>query len=119
MDFFEQQHPARRKPGWILVAFVIAVAAIVLSINVVGGWIFLWATDQPFFPVVRALAAVPHSAYWVTAAVVRGVSVAGTLWRLRQLSGGGVAVADMVGARRIARDTGDLGEKRLLNVVEE
>jgi len=119
MDFFEQQHRARRRTGWILVAFVIAVAAIALSINVVGGWIFLWATDQPFFPVVRALAAVPHAAYWVTTVIVLGVILAGTLLRLRELSGGGVAVADMVGARRIGRDTGELGEKRLLNVVEE
>jgi len=119
MDFFEQQHRARRRTGWILLAFVIAVAAIVLSINVVGGWIFLWATDQPFFPVVRALAVVPHSAYWVTTVIVLGVILAGTLLRLHELSGGGVAVADMVGARRIARDASELGEKRLLNVVEE
>jgi Zn-dependent protease with chaperone function len=119
MDFFEQQHRARRRTAWILLAFVIAVAAIVLSINVVGGWIFLWATDQPFFPVVKALAAVPHSAYWVTTVIVLGVILAGTVLRLRELSGGGVAVADMVGARRIARDTGSLEEKRLLNVVEE
>ena len=119
MDFFEQQHRARRHTAWILLAFLIAVAAIVLSINVVGGWIYLVATDRPMLPVVRALAAVPHSAYWITSFVVLGVILGGTLVRLNELSGGGVAVADMVDARRVARDSNVPEEKRLLNVVEE
>ncbi|HTQ73429.1 MAG TPA: M48 family metallopeptidase [Burkholderiales bacterium] len=119
MDFFEHQHRARRNTGWILLAFLVAVAAIVLSINVVGGYIYILATGRPLLPVVRALAAVPHSAYVVTTIVVLGVILGGTLVRLNQLSGGGVAVANMVGARRIARDTGVPEEKRLLNVVEE
>ena len=54
MDFFEHQHRARRNTGWILLAFLVAVAAIVLSINVVGGYIYVLATDRPLLPVVRA-----------------------------------------------------------------
>jgi Zn-dependent protease with chaperone function len=119
MDFFEQQHRARRNTGWILLAFLIAVTAIVLSINVVGGWIYLVATERPLLPVVRALGAVPHSAYWITTIVVLGVILGGTLVRLNELSGGGVAVANMVDARRVARDSSVPEEKRLLNVVEE
>jgi len=119
MDFFEQQHRARRNTGWILLAFLLAVAVIVLSINVIGGYIYLVATERPLLPVARALAAVPHSAYVVTTLLVLGVIFGGTLARMHQLSGGGGAVAGMVGARRIARDTADLAEKRLLNVVEE
>jgi Zn-dependent protease with chaperone function len=119
MDFFEQQHRARRKTAWILLAFLLAVTAIVLSINVVGGYIYLVSTGRPLLPAVRALSAVPHSAYWVTTVVVLGVIAAGTLARLNELSGGGVAVAGMVGARRIARDSGAAEERRLLNVVEE
>jgi Zn-dependent protease with chaperone function len=119
MDFFEQQHRARRRTAWILLAFLLAVAAIVLSINVVGGTIYLVATERPLLPVGRALAAVPHSAYVITTLVVLGLILGGTLVRLRELAGGGAAVAEMVGARRISRETGDLEEKRLLNVVEE
>ncbi|HVQ61502.1 MAG TPA: M48 family metalloprotease [Burkholderiales bacterium] len=119
MDFFEQQHRARRNTAWILLAFLLAVAAIVVSINVVGGAIYLIATERPLLPVLPALAAVPRSAYVVTTLVVLGVILAGTLVRLNELADGGVAVAEMVGARRIARDTGSLEEKRLLNVVEE
>ena len=119
MDFFEQEHRARRKAGWILLAFLLAVAAIVLSINVVGGYIYLVAAGRPLLPAGRALAAVPHSAYVITTIVVLGVILGGTLVRLNQLSGGGVAVAGMVDARWISRGTGDPEERRLLNVVEE
>jgi Zn-dependent protease with chaperone function len=119
MDFFQQQQRARRNTAWILLAFLLAVAAITLSINVVGGYIYLVATGRPLLPVGRALAAVPHSAYVITTLVVLGVILGGTLVRLRELAGGGAAVAEMVGARRISRETGDLEEKRLLNVVEE
>ncbi len=119
MDFFEQQHRARRRTAWILLAFLLAVAAIVLSINVVGGYIYLVATERPLLPVGRALATVPHSAYLITTLVVLGAILGGTFARMHELADGGVAVAEMVGARRIARETGDLEEKRLLNVVEE
>ena len=119
MDFFEQQHRARRKTGWIVLAFLLAVAAIVLSINVVGGYIYLVATERPLHPVGRALAAVPRSAYVVTTLVVLGVIAWGTLARIYALASGGVAVAGMVGARLVKRDTADPGERRLLNVVEE
>jgi Zn-dependent protease with chaperone function len=119
MDFFEQQHRARRRTGWILLAFLVSVAAIALSINVVGGYIYLVVTERPLLPVGRALATVPHSAYVITTLVVLGVIFAGTFARMHELSDGGVAVAGMVDARRIARDTGSLEEKRLLNVVEE
>ena len=36
MDFFEQQHSARRHTGLMVLMFLAAVAAIVVSINVVG-----------------------------------------------------------------------------------
>jgi Zn-dependent protease with chaperone function len=119
MDFFEQQHRARRNTGWMLLAFLVAVAAIVASINVVGGYIYLITTERPLFPVVQALAAVPRSAYVVTTIIVLALILAGTLMRMHDLSGGGVAVAEMLGARHVPRDTVSPEEKRLLNVVEE
>ncbi|MGB5079470.1 MAG: M48 family metalloprotease [Burkholderiales bacterium] len=119
MDFFEQQQRARRNTGWIVLAFLLAVAAIVLSINAVGGYIYLFATERPLLPVGSALATVPRPAYVVTTLIVLGTIAGGTLARLHALAGGGGAVADMVGARRLKRDTADPGERRLLNVVEE
>ncbi len=119
MDFFLQQQRARRRTGAIVLMFLLAVAGIVLSINAVGGYIYLYATDRPLWPVVRSLAAVPHSAYGVTTLVVLGIIAWGTLTRMYELSSGGVAVAAMVGARWVKRDSADPQERRLLNVVEE
>ncbi|HUL92119.1 MAG TPA: M48 family metalloprotease, partial [Burkholderiales bacterium] len=119
MDFFEQQQSARRQTWLMVLVFLIAVAGIVLAINVVGGWIYLYATDRPLLPVVRALAAVPRSAYVVTTLVVLGVVAWGTLTRMYELSGGGASLALMVGARRVKRDSQSAPDRRLLNVVEE
>lgn len=119
MNFFEEQHRARRHTALMAVGFVLAVAAILLSVNVVGGYIYLFAAGAPVWPGLRALALVPHSAYWVTTAAVLGVVAWGTATRMYELSGGGVAVAEMVGAQRIRRDAQDPTERRLLNVVEE
>jgi Zn-dependent protease with chaperone function/uncharacterized tellurite resistance protein B-like protein len=119
MDFFEQQHRARRHTGLMVLMFLLAVAGIVLAINIVGGWIYLYATDRPLLPVVRALAAVPRSAYVVTTLVVLGVVAWGTLTRMYDLSGGGASLALMVGARRVKRDSQSPPDRKLLNVVEE
>ncbi len=119
MDFFLQQQRARRHTGAIVLMFLLAVVGIVVSINAVGGYIYLYATDRPLWPVVRSLAAVPHTAYLVTTLVVLGVIAWGTLTRMYELSSGGVAVAAMVGARWVKRDSADIQERRLLNVVEE
>jgi len=119
VDFFEQQHRARRHTGLMTVLFLFAVASIVLAINVTGGYIYLIAKEMPLLPVMRSLAAVPHAAYLVTTVVVLGVVAWGTLTRMYELSGGGAAVANMVGATRIRRDSQDSPDRRLLNVVEE
>lgn len=119
MDFFEQQHRARRYTVVMVLMFLAAVAAIVLSVNVVGGYVYLVAMERPLLPAGRALAAVPHSAYVVTTLVILGIVAWGTLTRTYELSGGGAAVANMVGARWVKRDSQNPPERRLLNIVEE
>ncbi len=119
MDFFEHQQQARRHTALMVLMFVVAVVAIVLAVNVVGGWIYLYATDRPLFPPVRSLGAVPHRAYAVTTLVVLGAIAWGSIGRLRELSAGGAAVAGLLGAQRIKRDSREPTERRLLNIVEE
>jgi Zn-dependent protease with chaperone function len=119
MDFFAHQDRARRQTTVMVVLFVLSVLAIVASINVTGAIIYIVLFSVPLDSAWTALTAVPHSAYWITSAVVLGVIAWGTLTRLYELSGGGSAVAQMVGARWIRRDTADVAERRLLNVVEE
>jgi Zn-dependent protease with chaperone function len=119
MDFFAHQERARKQTTLMVGLFLAAVVCIVLSINVVGGIIYVMIAEVPVTSIGQALGAVPISAWWVTTAVVIGIIATGTLSRMHALSGGGAAVAEMVGARRVKRNSGDEGERRLLNIVEE
>src|SRR6266446_5817499 len=119
MDFFEQQHRARSRTWLMLLLFVLAVAAIVAVLNIVGDAVYIWIFDPPILYERNLLQAVPRHVYGWSTAVILGVIAWGTGRRLYQLSGGGVAVADMIGARHMKRDTGEQSERRLLNVVEE
>ena len=118
MDFFEQQHSARRKTGLMLLLFVLAVAAIVAVLNLVGVAIYIWLSPKTLYS-ANLFAEVPRYVYGWSTAVILAVIAGGTTYRLYQLSGGGLAVASMVGARYIKRDTAEPSERKLLNVVEE
>ena len=109
MDFFAHQDRARKQTTLMVGLFLAAVVCIVLSINVVGGIIYIMAAEVPVSSIGQALGAVPISAWWVTTAVVIGIIATGTLSRMHALSGGGAAVAEMVGARRVNRGSGDEG----------
>jgi len=53
------------------------------------------------------------------ALVVLALVFLGSLYKTMALSGGGASVAEMLGGRRISRDSRDPAERQLLNVVEE
>src|SRR6266571_554689 len=119
MDFFEQQHRARRRTWLMLLLFVLAVVAIVTAFDLVCAIVYVWLFDVPIPNSNGLLQQVPRSVYlWSTLATLLVIGW-GTASRLVQLSGGGVAVADLIGARHVKRDTGEPAERRLLNVVEE
>lgn len=116
MDFFGKQEAAKTKTKVLVFYFLLAVVAIVLSVNAA-----LWVTIILFEPA----RAVPFKVWltgdyslWISSATVMIILI-GSLLRMAQLSGGGKAVAEMVGARRILPETSDSLEKRLINVVEE
>ena len=120
MDFFEQQHRARRRTWLMLLLFVLAVIAIVAAFDLVCAIVYVWLFDaQILYSTSGLLQQVPRSVYlWSTLATLLVIGW-GTASRLHQLSGGGVAVAELVGARHVKRDSGEPAERRLLNVVEE
>jgi len=59
MDFFEQQHRARRKTGLMLVLFALAVVAIVTVLNLVGVAIYIWLSPRTLYS-ANVFAVVPH-----------------------------------------------------------
>jgi len=120
MDFFEHQERARRNTTLLVVLMVVAVGGILLaSYAAVAG--FVIASDDPP-EVARAVGSTP----WWQPGVFAGVSAvllsivgSGSVIKSLQLSGGGEAVAGMLGGRLLPSDTSDPLERKLLNVVEE
>lgn len=120
MDFFAQQHRARRRTTLMVFLFVLAVAAIVLAVDLVAAatWLAL-AKDTMLSTRSSLLGQVPAPVYWGGTLVALGVIAGGTVYRIAELSKGGVAVARMVGARWVKRNSQDPLDRRLLNIVEE
>ena len=111
MDFFTQQEKSRKKTGLLVFFFITAVVLIIAALYAVITAILFYnkMVIDPFQPVLLLCVA------GGTLAIVIG----GSLFKTSQLRRGGAAVAKMLGARPVARDTRDLKEKQFLNVVEE
>jgi Zn-dependent protease with chaperone function len=116
MDFFEHQERARHKTTLLVVYFVVAVALIVVAVYLAVAAVLFYGQDRPSYS---------RDSLWfpdVFAAVSLGtlaVVAVGSLFKIAQLSGGGEVVARSLGGRRVSPATRDLGERILLNVVEE
>jgi len=132
MDFFGQQGRARSHTKQLVALFILALALTNLGIFLgVAGILraaYLLAQLSPnaspgWFG--RMATHFQASGFWNwelfgwVSLLVTAVIGSVTLSKLRQLSEGGVVVARTLGGRRIAADTGNLDERRLLNVVEE
>ncbi len=102
MDFFERQEQARRTTRWLVLWYALAVACVVAS-----------------FCAVAALFRPPLQIYAAVAALVGGCVLAVSAYRIWQLSEGGEAVAELLGARYVDPWKCSPAERRLLNVVEE
>jgi Zn-dependent protease with chaperone function len=117
VDFFEHQEVARRATTRLVVLFAIAVACVVVAVNLVGAalyFAFLMPAGQPW-----SAGALPTGFFLTNTLVVVGLIGGGTALEMSALSSGGDAVAKMVGARPVDPSTRDLLDRRLLNVVEE
>jgi len=114
VTFFEHQSLARRNTRVMVLLFALAVIAVVLSVDLVLGALYVWSNDQVF-----TLKAVPTGVYIGGAAATAALILIVSLVNVARLAEGGVAVARMVGARRVPPDTAEPLERRLRNVVEE
>jgi len=121
--FFEHQDVARRNTKLLVVLYVLAVAAVIVAVDIVlaVAWIATGNVDATLQHASSdsILRAVPASVYLWGALGTGGVIFAVSAWNVSKLGGGGSAVAEMVGARRVEPGTRDPLERRLLNVVEE
>lgn len=118
MNFFEAQARARRRTGWLLVLFTLAVGTLITLTNLLV---------MAVMSMQRGHAAVSQSVQpgfdWGLFGLVSLGTLAvigvGSLYKTLALSGGGSSVAEMLGGRLIPNNTTDPAQRRLLNVVEE
>ncbi len=120
MDFFAQQDQARRRTGQLVVLFVLAVLCIVALINLLTQVLFLTldppAPGQPMPSMIDRLMSM--DTVMIGAATIAVITLV-SLFKWLMLRGGGSAVAESMGGRRLTPNTASGDEKRLLNVVEE
>jgi len=117
--FFEQQDSARRISRRLIWLFIAAVVAIVITVNVVLGALYLYAFAPHGAWTRYGLDALPHYFVSTTTAMVLLMIIGGTVLQMLDLREGGEAVARMIGARLVDPSSRDQLERRLLNVVEE
>jgi len=126
MDFFGHQEQAQRRTYTLFVWFACAVVAVVFAVyaavtaGLFAGQFFQghsfqshgeWFQVHAFWNASRFL--------WVSTIAVALIA-AGSAYKIHQLrQGGGAAVAEMLGGKRLPSNVGDVLARRLLNVVEE
>ncbi len=109
MDFYARQESARRTTRWLVGAFILSVACIVVAIDVIV--VLVVAQSQP--------GASPRGAVIFATIAVLAIVCGASLFKTLSLRSGGGVVARSLGGTRVERGTGDLALKRLHNVVEE
>jgi Zn-dependent protease with chaperone function len=121
VNFFENQDNARKNSSWLILVFILAVAAIVVAVNLVvlialGFFSFDAETASvPFSEVVRGN--IPLLAGSAVASVA--FILIASLFKMVGLQAGGGQVARQLGGTLVDSTTRDPLKRRLCNVVEE
>lgn len=115
MNFFQHQERARRRT-WLLAGyFVLAVAAIVAAVSLCLYLAALWAGGDGYTLSDWLRSPAMLWSVLITLAIILAGS-ARKAWQLRE---GGVALANLLGAREILPESSDPADRRLRNVIEE
>lgn len=125
MDFFTQQDQARKHTSRLVILFALALLTLIVLTNLLLIAAF-WGID--LYSHADGNQRIDLSQMWqhsdpqqwlmISVAVLWVVGCA-SAYRWWSLRGGGQSVAEMLGGRKIALNTDNFYEKRVLNVVEE
>jgi Zn-dependent protease with chaperone function/uncharacterized tellurite resistance protein B-like protein len=120
-NFFEQQDAARKKTGYLVGLFAIGVLGITLLIYGVMLVVVIGGQDSSAQAGSSGSNAAIYLGTFVMTFLAVLVVVGGcSLYKIVSLrSGGGESVAQMMGGTLIHPQTGDMDERKIMNVVEE
>lgn len=120
MNFFEHQERARKRSGWLVILFGMAVFLIVTTCYLVVQAIFVYQARRHGEPSATSLLDWwnPRMFLYV-AAPVTGIIAIAALSKMSLLKQGGAWVAQSLGGKQVLPGTSDPAEKRFLNIVEE
>ena len=119
MDFFARQDEARRNTSLLVVYFLLAVFVLIVALYFTAVAILYSAQPSGTYSQPRTFDAWQPQTFGGVAVFALIIIVAGSLYKILALAGGGERVAQMMGARQVPPNTIDFKQKRLLNVVEE
>ena len=117
MKFFAQQERSRAQSRRMLILFVLAVAGIVLAVDVVL-MIAFGAIGHDKHQKLDMSSMQPQVMFWSSLIVLAVVGLA-TMYKISTLRSGGGAVAQQLGATLVPADTTNFAYRRLRNVIEE
>ena len=119
MDFFASQDTAKRNTGKLVFLFVMAVIALVVVTNFLVMFIFGFLGSEMTSMAAISTVSFDWNTFLLVGLAVVSVILLGSLYKIGSLSGGGARVAEMMNGRLLVAGSGDLHERRILNIVEE
>jgi len=125
MDFFAQQEKTRKKTKWLVIYFILAVAAMIAAIYIAAVVIFSGVQLHQHRGNYYNDESAPQISLWdpqIFLGVALGtiaVILIGSSYKTMALAAGGSAVSETMGARLVSANSTDPDERKLLNVVEE
>ncbi|MDR3707459.1 MAG: M48 family metalloprotease [Capsulimonadaceae bacterium] len=116
MNFFVAEDRARRATVLLVCLYVLAIAAVVLSINAAFAYVaYFYESARP----TASFDAEFSFLFPYVSVIVTLIILIGTASKANELRGGGTVLASMLGGRFLSDSPQDAAEARLKNVVEE
>ncbi|MDR3197497.1 MAG: M48 family metallopeptidase [Planctomycetaceae bacterium] len=110
MDFFQHQEQAKKRTTLLIFLYIFAVVLLVVAVYILVAFCAVQGGGNPFDPVIL----------FGSVGGVLLLVLGGSCYKILELSsGGGRAIAEMLGGRLISSATYQPAERRLYNVVEE
>lgn len=119
MNFFQSQDNARRRTGWLVAAFCLAVACLIGITQLLVMVLLRYSSNTALTLQGNFWSAFSWNTLASIAAGITAVVVVASFYKIQQLRTGGSAVAVLLGGQLLDRASTQANERKILNVVEE